>query len=146
MQCCDPVASMGPRWQLHMAHGLWTRCISTQVSSTCSCISYTITQQSLFQSKAFPWFQESPSINTRCSITNTQIHLPTNRSTFQPSICAPQLSSQWPRPWFRPRSPHLLLLPHPPLLPVTGSPRALGVGATLVPGTATRARTRVTSA
>jgi hypothetical protein len=20
MQCCDPVASMGPRWQLHMAH------------------------------------------------------------------------------------------------------------------------------
>jgi hypothetical protein len=27
-------------------------------SSTCSFISYAITQQSLFQSKAFPWFQE----------------------------------------------------------------------------------------
>lgn len=78
LRCCDPAASMGPTCQLHMPHGYrHVGCgrggISTQVSSTCSSISYTITQQSLLQSKAFPWFQESQSINIRSSITNTPL-------------------------------------------------------------------------
>ena len=81
MRCCDPPTSMGPTCQLHMPHGP-LGCgrrggISTQVSSTCSSTSYTITQQSLLQSKAFPWFQESQSLTFA-------LKLPTLNNNNQP--------------------------------------------------------------